>query len=175
MSGSTYSVIPLKTLRQQPTRLDHQTSTSKNFGSVSALTIPIEFIMRFPIVNSQSTVIVGAGAGWYVPMSSYEGMNTTTIVDGSGVNTFTDQTVIRLDPESSVNLTGRFGVRSMFSRSVGMEIGLLMTIYPLTEHEMEITTQLTGPLIDSVPVVHAVRQSFTQIRLYAAFDLQFGE
>lgn len=150
-------------------------TTSKNFGSVSNLTIPIEFIMRFPIVNSKSTVIVGAGAGWYVPMSSYEGASTTTMIDGSGTDTFTEQTVIRLNPESTVNFSGRFGVRSMFSSTAGMEIGLLMTIYPLTEHEMEITTQLAGPLIDSMPVVHAVRQSFTQIRLYAAFDLQFGE
>ncbi|RPI68163.1 MAG: hypothetical protein EHM43_05690 [Ignavibacteriae bacterium] len=151
------------------------TTTSKSFGSLSALTIPIEFVLRLPIVNSTSTVIVGAGAGWYLPMSSYEGANTTSITEGPEVNTFSDKTVIRLDPESTVNFTGRFGVRSMFSTTAGMEVGLLMTIYPLTDHEMEITTQLMGPLIDSVPVVHAVRQSFSQIRLYAAFDLQFGE
>lgn len=149
---------------------------SKNFAALSTLTIPLEFVLRVPITNSKSTVIVGAGAGWYLSISSYEGMIVTQSFDQSGTNTQTDDTQISLDPGSTVNFTGRFGVRTMYSDRFGMELGLLMTVYPLTDHEMRITSTIAGPLIDPAgPTVHSIKQSFSQIRLYAAFDLEFGE
>lgn len=152
------------------------TTTSKSFGSLSSLTIPIEFVLRLPITNSRSTVIVGAGAGWYLPMSSYDGTNIAQQTDQGGTFTQTDRTEIMLDPESTINFTGRFGIRTMYSDHFGMELGLLMTVHPLTDHEMRITSTISHPLVDPAgPTVHSVKQSFTQIRLYAAFDLQFGE
>lgn len=151
-------------------------TTSKNFAALSTLTIPLEFVLRVPITNSKSTVIVGAGAGWYLTLNSYQGASITQTTDQSGTFTQTDNTEILLDPESTINFTGRFGIRTMYSERFGMELGLLMTVYPLTDHEMRITSAISHPLIDpAAPTVHSIKQSFTQIRLYAAFDLQFGE
>ncbi len=188
----SYPITPLLELRSgawfdvQRYSIEHVTSsvyfngssstTSTNFASLSTLTIPLEFVLRVPITNSKSTVVVGAGAGWYLPMSSYEGTNVSQQTDQGGTFTQTDKTEILLEPESTINFTGRFGVRTTYSERFGMELGLLMTVYPLTDHEMRITSTISHPLVDPAgPTIHSVKQSFSQIRLYAAFDLQFGE